>query len=59
MTVLELKKQERVVELEVLKDITDINLTKKCFIAQLVKRALDKYLDYEVTTAQDDSLDHM
>ena len=47
MTILELKKAERDVELNFIKNVKDEISRKRCFIAELSKKVLDKYMYFD------------
>ena len=47
MTVLELKKAERQIEFELLKNTRNELAQKRCFIAELSKKVLDKYMSFD------------
>ena len=47
MTVIDIKQDERNINFEILKPIEDDNVQKKCYVAELIRTALDKFLDYD------------
>ena len=47
MTVIDIKQEERKINFEILKPIEDDTAQKKCYVAELTRTALNKFLDYD------------
>ena len=52
MTVLELKKAERQIEFELLENTRNELAQKRCFVAELSKKILDKYMAFDDVVAK-------